>query len=199
MSIPKAYQEAIRQAVDALAGIDLRKRAPALGLPAPGEDGAMSLRGLGRNLILNPEYELMESEGGRPAKPAERILLLHYLACDRPVVEAGNLISFRDFPGGMFYEKAFQARSVKPLVGAIGNDLARLERNLGRFDWERQAQGDFSAKIHAFGNIRMTLVYQVGDDEFGPSADVLFDACVRQALVTEDAAVLASRICLGLL
>ena len=159
----------------------------------------MSLRILGRDRILTPEYELLEREGGRPAKPAERILLLHYLACERPVVETGSLLPFRDFSGGMFYEDAFQARSVKPLVGAIGNDLARLERNLGRFDWERQALGDVSARIHAFGNIRMTLVYQVGDDEFGPSADVFFDACARHAIGTEDAAVLASRICLGLL
>jgi hypothetical protein len=199
MPIPQAYQEAIRQAVVNLAGVDLRERAAGLGISVPGDDGTVALRVLGRDMILTREYELLERSGGRSAKPAERILLLHYLACDRPVMETGNLIAFRDFSGGMFYENAFQSRSVKPLVGAIGNDLARLERNLGRFDWERQVLGDFSAKIHAFGNIRMTLVYHLGDDELGPSAAVLFDACIRQALVTEDVAVLAGRICIGLL
>jgi hypothetical protein len=43
------------------------------------------------------------------------------------------------------------------------------------------------------------LVYRAGDDEFPASADLLFDACIRRVFCAEDAAVLGSRVCLGLL
>ena len=49
------------------------------------------------------------------------------------------------------------------------------------------------------GNLHVTLVYRAGDSEFGPAADLLFDACAKRVLCAEDAAWLASRICLGLL
>jgi len=37
-----------------------------------------------------------------------------------------------------------------------------------------------------------------GDEELGPAAEILFDACIRRVYTTEDVAHLASRICLGL-
>jgi hypothetical protein len=59
--------------------------------------------------------------------------------------------------------------------------------------------GDLPARIHALGNLHLTLVYHLGDDELPPAADVLFDGCIRRVFGAEDAAVMASRICLGLL
>jgi hypothetical protein len=38
-----------------------------------------------------------------------------------------------------------------------------------------------------------------GDEEFGPAAEILFDACVRRVFTTEEVAHLTSCICLGLL
>ncbi|MHB9138667.1 MAG: DUF3786 domain-containing protein, partial [Victivallaceae bacterium] len=43
------------------------------------------------------------------------------------------------------------------------------------------------------------LIYRAGDDEFPPEAEVLFDAAVKRVYVAEDAAVMAGRICIGLL
>ncbi len=38
-----------------------------------------------------------------------------------------------------------------------------------------------------------------GDEEFGPAAEVLFDACIKRVFTTEEVSHLASRICIGLL
>ena len=38
-----------------------------------------------------------------------------------------------------------------------------------------------------------------GNEEFGPAAEILFDACVKRVFTTEEVAHLASRFCLGLL
>jgi len=45
----------------------------------------------------------------------------------------------------------------------------------------------------------LNLVYRRGDDEFGPSAEVFFDSGLRKVFSAEDAATIASRICIGLL
>jgi hypothetical protein len=85
------------------------------------------------------------------------------------------------------------------LVQRIGNDLQLLKKNLGRFDWEPLAIGDFAARVHVIGRLYLTLIYRLGDEEFPAEADVLFDPDVQRVYNAEDASVLAGRICLGLL
>jgi hypothetical protein len=199
MSKQAAQEEAIRLAVTQLHDVDLSARCPILGLPVP-ENGRMCFRAFGMDLILQPpDFQLIKAETGEPAKLSDRVLVLHYLLCDSPVVLTDELISFKGFPEGQFYWQPFLSRTVNPLIGRIGNDLDLLRKNLQRFDWEEDVIGDFSARIHAIGKLYVTLVYYPGDDEFPPNADVLFDACIKQVFVAEDVAVLASRICLGLL
>ncbi len=195
-----AEAEAARLAAAALQGVDLSARCHRLGLPAPTPDGRLPLRLFGQDvLIIPPAFEVLSAATGQPVKTADRILALHYLAHDLPVVPAGSLIAFRDLPGGQFYFGPFCSRSVKPLLARIGNDLDRLRRHLDRFDWRPLPMGDFAAAIHAVGRIEAALVYHLGDDEMPPAAELLFDACVRRVFCTEDAAAVASRICLGLL
>ena len=159
-----------------------------------------NIRVFGRDMILDPEtFTLTLTQDEKPAKPADRLLVLHYLLCDLPVKATGKLISFRDFTGGQFYYQPFLSRTVNPLVGRFGNDLDGLKKNLDRFDWEELKIGDFSAKIKTFGELALTLIYHLGDDEFPAAAEVLFDSCVKKVFEAEDATVLASRVCIGLL
>lgn len=199
MSLQDAKKESIRLAIAELRKIDLVVRCPSLGLSVP-ENGVIPLRAFGTDLILQQsDFELISADTGEPMKSSDRILILHYLLCDSPIHVTDELISFRGLPGGQFYWQPFLARSVNPLVGRIGNDLELLHKNLDRFDWEPFTMGDFGARIHALGKLYMTLIYHCGDDEFSPTADVLFDSGIREVFTTEDTAVLASRICLGLL
>jgi hypothetical protein len=199
MSKKAAQKEALRLAVEKLKHIDLTVRCPSLGLPSP-ENGTLHFRAFGKDLILRqPDFQLIKAETGEPAKLSDRVLVLHYLLYDSPLTLTNESISFKGFPEGQFYWQPFLSRTVNPLLGRIGNDLELLRTHLQRFDWEEVDLGDFGARIHAIGKLYVTLVYHLGDDEFPPAADVLFDACIKQVFVAEDVAVLASRICLGLL
>ena len=198
MSKKEAQAEAIRLAIADLAEVDLATRSAVLGLPAP-EHGKITLRVFGKGMELDSDYNLTVKETGEPSRPDDRILLLHFLKNEFPVKPTGELISFRELPGGQFYLGPFQSRSVKPLVGRIKNDLELLKKNLDRFDWEEAELKDFSARIHVFGDIYVTLVYHLGDEEFPAEADVLFDSSIKHLFVTEDPAVIAGRICIGLL
>lgn len=199
MSHKEAHQQAIRQGRERLAGVDLAERCVRLGLAMP-NNGLVRLRVLGLDMLLDEsDFRLTLAESGAAAKPGDHILVLHYLICDLAVEPTGELITFRELPGGQFYWGPFCSRSVKPLVGRIGNDLDLLRKNLDRFDWEPIGQGDLGAQVKAIGQVEATLIYRRGDDEFEPTADILFDSCVKRVFSAEDASYLAGRICLGLL
>jgi hypothetical protein len=196
------YETAIRVAVEKLRTIDLAGRCARLGLPKP-QDGLLEFRAFGTDMVLRQfNFQLFQAGTHAPVRESDRILVLHYLLCDLPIPVAGEsseLISFRQLESGMFYWEAFLSRGVRPLVERIGNDLELLKRNLSRFDWQSVPLGDLGARINAVGGVNVTLVYRLGDEEFPPSADLLFDAGIKRVFPTEDVAVLAGRICLGLL
>ena len=149
--------------------------------------------------LAEAEAACLAAATHQPVKTADRILALHYLQHDLPVTPTGSFITFRDLPGGQFYFGPFRSRSLQPLLKRIGNDLDLLRRNLARFDWQPAQMGDFAARVHAAGRIEATLVYHLGDDEMPAEAELLFDACIKRILCTEDAAAIGIRICLGLL
>jgi hypothetical protein len=199
MSFQEAKKEAIRQAVAELEHVDLAARCACLGLSAP-DRGNVYLRAFGMDLILQQaDFQLIKADTGSPAKLNDHILVLHYLLCDSPILATDELISFRGLPGGQFYWQPFLLCIVRPLVGRIGNALDLLCKNLQRFDWEPVVMDDFGARIHVIGKLYVTLVYHCGDNGFPATADLLFNACIKRVFAAKDAAVLASRICFGLL
>lgn len=196
----RAEATAAERAVAALATVDMAARCRALHLAAPDGDGAVMVRILGQDLRLAPpDFNAVLAVTGKPARPTDRILALHYLMCTVPVAPSGQWISFREFPGGQFYFEPFRSRSIKPLLARIGNDLELLKKNLNRLEWRPSDGSGFSARIQALGAIDALLTYSQGDEEFDPSAELLFDACARRVLCAEDAAALAGRICISLL
>jgi len=200
MSKQTAQQEAINRAVSRLKECDdMAARLSRLGFAQPRED-SVAMRVFGLDTILNLEdFSITDAKTGSPLKPGDQILLLHYLLCEYSIEPTGEMITFRNFTGGQFYWQPFLSRSINPLVARIGNNLDLLKKNLSKFDWTPMNAGDFGARIHAFGRIYVDLVYHLGDDEFPPAAEVIFDSVLKKVYEAEDAAFLASRICLTLL
>jgi hypothetical protein len=199
MSKTVGYETAVRAAVEKLQAVNLDIRCPQLGLNKP-QNNIVALRAFGTDMNLHlPDFQLYLKDIQTPAAVSDRILILHYILCDLPIRQTNDLITFRQMDSGIFYWEAFLSRSVRPLAVKIGNNLDQLKANLGRFDWQDFPLGDLGARIHAVGKVYVTLVYHRGDDEFPPSADLLFDANIKNIYPTEDVAVLAGRICLALL
>ncbi len=195
MSRQDGHAKALELARERLASRDVNAACQRLGLPAP-QNGCCAVRFLGNDLLLTlPELELLDASSLQPAKHVDRLLLLHLLLSEVNWRQNDEWISFRDLAGGLFYWQPFRHRSLLPLVRAIGNDLQRLQECLDRFDWQPLAIGDLGARIQVVGLLQIGLVYRAGDEEFSPTADLLFPAAIRHALATEDAAVLAGRIC----
>jgi uncharacterized protein DUF3786 len=73
-----------------------------------------------------------------------------------------------------------------------------LSESLRRYDWQPIEAGDFAARVHGIGRLEAILVFHRGDEEGGPAADVVFDACIKRVYQMEDVAYFASRLCLCL-
>ncbi|MCK4983136.1 MAG: DUF3786 domain-containing protein [Victivallaceae bacterium] len=186
-----AVEEAVNIAIEKLQSVDIKKRCALHGLEV--SDNKLNMRLFGQDMILDV------NDFTTAAKPADLLLVLHYLLCNIPVKKTGELISFREFTGGQFYYEPFLSRTVKPLTGKYGNDIETIKKCITKFDYEEVKLGDFGAKIQSFGPFEITLIYHLGDDEFQVDAEVLFDSSFKRAFAAEDAAVIAGRICIGLL
>jgi Domain of unknown function (DUF3786) len=197
MSKQDAVNKAVNMAMDKLSGVDIKQRLANLAMPSM-ENDKVNLRMFGKDMVLNITDFSLNDINDKPAKPSDQLLLLHYLCCEFSVKKNNELIAFRDFSGGQFYLEPFLSRSVRPLAKRFGNDLDGLKKNLKRFDWQPTAIGDFAAVIKTIGELDVTLVYRLGDDEFPAEAELFFDSCTKKVFNAEDAAVLAGRICFGL-
>ena len=187
MSKHIAQQEAVQLALEALKKVDIQARCALLGLPQP-RNGAIPVRLFGGKMHFRTgDRRLIIELSGEPASPRDTILFLHYLLCEVPIPEKGELISFHDLPGGMFYWGPFRSRSILPLLRYFSNDLDKLRARMDRFDWHPLEAGDFAARVHITGLLYATLIYHLGDEEFPPAADLLFDAIFKHVLPTEDA------------
>ncbi len=199
MSKEEGQAEALARGKLAVLRLDVDKQLAMHGFPL-GDAVYSSFRMFGKDVrFCKHDCSLIYTGSGEHAKQTEHILLLHYLACETPMKTSGTNVSFRDLPAGQFYWTPFLNRTVNPLIKRYGNDTENLRKALGRFDWTAVKLGDLGANIHCFGNIYVTLAYHVGDEEFAPTADVLFDSNIKHLFCTEDAVVLASTVCLGLL
>lgn len=123
-----------------------------------------------------------------------QILILHYLVNRSPAIQTGQLISYKELPGGSIYIQPFTNRAINPLVKTFGQNPQALTKVANCLGGEPLSLGDAAVMIKAFPKIPITLVVWGADDEFPASGNILFDRSAGSLLHTEDYAVLASQV-----
>lgn len=121
---------------------------------------------------------------------ATQLLNLHYLLTADGTPLAAEWVAFRNLPGGLGYDAAFQGRANWRLAHAFGTDRSAFENAARALGGERLSFGDASFLFRLFPRAWLAVVLYLADDEFPASANVLFDAAVSHYLPTEDLAVL---------
>jgi hypothetical protein len=86
---------------------------------------------------------------------------------------AGKQVKFREFPGGIAYENAFNRKAVDPVAKAFGCSEAFLNAAL-LLGGKPLDIGQASVEILAFNHVPITYILWL-DDDFPASANVLFD------------------------
>lgn len=184
------YQVAYDALRARLAGHDLAGVVERSGARALGPD-RIGLRCLGREYIVTYPDGLVLEADGQPTPETEAILLLLYLTESTGRDLDGRWVAFEQLAGGAGYVASFRGRVVAPLLRAFGSRPKALMPAAATLGGEPLELGDASVRLPALPRLPLAYVLWGGDEEFPPSATVVFDASVEGYLDAEAVTVLA--------
>ncbi len=192
LSKQKNYQQAFDLACASLRGVDLNERAEKSGAvyeKSPEGEKILISFFSEPHTIRFPQIEF-SSPGKKTISLVTRALVLHYLLKADGSPLTGEWVAYKDLPGGLLYASVFARRVTDPLIKRFGRS-AKLFQEVGiRFRGESAEVGDASVKLLALPRVPMEYVLWEGDEEFPPSAQLLFDSSVVHYLPLEDIVVL---------
>ncbi len=145
---------------------------------------------MGKNYTIKyPSGDIYNEEKVLMKPYIVRIMFLRYLVHGKGVLATGKGITFKEIPDGHVYYNNFYKRTILRLAKLYGNNLNALEEKFKYVEGKKIKIGDLGYKFEFFKNIFFTFILWRGDDEFPPSANVLFDSNIEHYFNAEDLAV----------
>ncbi|MEW6232100.1 MAG: DUF3786 domain-containing protein [Chloroflexota bacterium] len=157
--------------------------------------GLLTLPFFGRAYtVAFPALEVRDAQTGQTPPLAHQILMLHHLKQADGAPPTGQWVSFRLLPDGRVYERAFRARALEPLARTFGGDAQAFQQAARKLGGEPMRLGDVSYLFRVFPRLFLAVVIWLGDEEFPPEANILFDSTAGHYLPTEDLAVVGGML-----
>lgn len=142
--------------------------------------------------VSYPEGEVSFAARQEPVPIATKVVLLHYLLTASGHALSGQLISFKEIPGGMIYLQPFNGRVLGGFKAIFGKKSGLLRQVGEKLGVTFAKYGDVAITLDILPRIPITYVIWEGDEEFPANATVLFDATAQYYLPTEDLVVAAA-------
>jgi hypothetical protein len=162
-------------------------------LPFDEKEPAFSLRILGReHRALYPDFALLDAAGERVKSPYENILFLRYLCEGKYFPSNSKQLSYNEIPWGNVYFRNFEGRCLKRCAFAFGKDIPAFKNRMEKNPWlraESLGTGDAGYRFEFLNGLFVSIILWAADDEFPPSAQILFDDNFVFAFTAEDIAV----------
>ena len=193
MRVGRPYADAYRKALEEFARADPAMMAACCGGSYRRERGVLELSYCGAPVRASHpsgevECDTLELTG------AEVVLVLQYLAGARGFPPVGRWVSFLELPGGPHHYDLFRREAVERIARRFGDRPEELVERAGRLGGTPARTGSASASIPAFHGIPLLAVVWGGDEEFPPSANLVFDAGSHRALPTASLYVLGIEV-----
>jgi hypothetical protein len=157
------------------------------------ETSRFSLRALGTEYsVPHPEFALLAQDGKEAANAYEKILFLRYLCEGKYFPAQGKRLSYNEIPWGTVYYSNFERRCLRRCAQVLGKDLenfVKMVENSPNLHAEALNTGDASYRLEFINGLYITIILWGADDEFPPSAQILFDDNFVFAFTAEDIAV----------
>ena len=192
----KAWEESMLRQIDELRAIVQRDQPTALAHRCGADllENELCLSYWGQPVgIAWPTLEARFLPDGPTCSIFDISLLLYYLKIADGAPLADRWISFRELPGGAFYNQAFQGYSGDRLAQALGEQVQVFEaaaQNLG--GWRLSGLAEYAFAFQPLPRLRLAAVFWPGDEEFPSRATVLFDAASSHYMTTDGMAILGS-------
>ena len=156
----------------------------------PYADGRFSLTLLGRPVTVSwPDMVSRFADDGAETASNTRILLARLLLEGTLVESRGQLLAYTDMPWGNVYAQQFRGRCILRLSGTYGSNLPGFDVAAARVAGTAAESGDRSYDLPFLPGLTVRLILWEGDEEFRPTAQILFSDNFSSAFSAEDIAV----------
>ena len=145
---------------------------------------------LGREFaISHPDYAIRALDGGTLPPLPTQTFLLRYLLESKDVAWRGDWKTFREMPWGEMYIQPYTGRVLTRAAYTFGFRLAAFRAAAEKMGAISVKHGDAGFEFNLIGNYKMRFLIWEGDDEFPPSAQVLYSDNFAQGFAAEDRVV----------
>ena len=154
--------------------------------------GVFTLRLLDAEYRLHwPEYAIESDDAGAFALrnvPCQTFLLRFLL--EGSAAKASNrFVTFREMPWGEMYIQPYTGRVLTRAAFTFGTKVAKFAAACEKMGAIRLPHGDAGYQFEFLGGYRMQIMVYAGDDEFPPSAQVLYSDNFESGFAAEDRVV----------
>ena len=145
---------------------------------------------LGREYaISHPEYAIRVLDGGKLPPLPTQTFLLRYLLEGKAVSNKGTWLTFREMPWGELYIKPYTGRVLTRAAFTFGTRIAAFRAACEKMGAMAVNHGDAGFQFDFIGGYRIQILVWEGDDEFPPSAQVLYTDNFAEGFAAEDRVV----------
>jgi hypothetical protein len=149
--------------------------------------------------ISTTHFTVVNAHSGEGVDEGAETVLIHYLHTADGSDISGSWASLADLPAGSFYRHAYQGYSGDYLASIVQNELEPLRTACQSMGGKAGNYGDISYSFHVLPRLDLLLVYHRGDEEFPPSAQVLFSSNAGHVLPTDLCAYVGRQLVVAVL
>ena len=180
--IPFAHYE------DLFRKLDAAEAAERTGAKWDGNEFTVKL--LGREFaISHPDYAIRAVDGGNLPPLSTQTFLLRYLLESKRVSWGGEWKTFREMPWGEMYITPYTGRVLTRAAFTFGFRLGAFKAACEKMGAEAVKHGDAGYRFNLIGDYEMQILMWEGDDEFPPSAQIIYSDNFAEGFAAEDRVV----------
>lgn len=139
--------------------------------------------------ISHPDYAIRALDGGDLPPLPTQTFLLRYLLESRDVAWKGEWKTFREMPWGEMYITPYTGRVLTRAALTLGTRIAKFRAAAEKMGAEPVPHGDAGFRFTLVGGYQMQILVWEGDEEFPPSAQVLYSDNFAEGFAAEDRVV----------
>ena len=145
---------------------------------------------LGREFaISHPDYAIRALDEGKLPPLPTQTFLLRWLLEGKAVAWTGEWKTFREMPWGEMYNTPYTGRVLTRAAFTFGFKLAKFAAACEKLGGRKLSHGDEGYEFDFFGPFKMQILMWAPDDEFPPSAQVIYTENFADCFAAEDRVV----------
>ncbi len=152
------------------------------------ENGVFSVTLMGKTYTVTGNAEITDGQGKAPALPMQTFLL-RYLLEGKNIPALGNWKTFREMPWGELYIKPYTGRVLTRAAFTFGTRIEAFGKAAEKMGAMPVNHGDAGFEFSLIGDYKIRLLVWAGDEEFPPSAQVLYSDNFEEGFAPEDRVV----------